>query len=425
MATQQITNRQVTDDTLTNAKINSAAAIASTKLAAFSANRDAGGFKLTNLANATASTDAVTKGQLDSAVVAAQSGFQFKDAARVASTANVGGTYTATGGTGGTGSFAAMPNSIDGQTLVADDRVLLKNQTTGAQNGLYKVLTPGTGSDGTWERASDADATGELKDGTFVPIAQGTANADTLWVQTATIASLGGATGTALVFTKFEAGVTYAADGTTLSLTGSTFSITPLGVGTASLAATSVTLAKMAADSVDASKIVDGSVGAAELASNAVTTIKILDANVTTAKIADNNVTTAKILDANVTLAKLAANSVDASKIVDLSVGSAELAANSVITTKILDANVTTAKLANNAVTGAKISFIAQTVTGTPNNVLTTFTTSAAADAASLIVWIRGVRQRPVTDFTYSGSTITFTTAPDTLDDIAVFGIVA
>jgi hypothetical protein len=64
---------------------------------------------------------------------------------RVATTANVA---TLSGG---------APLVVDGVTLVTGDRVLVWNQSTASQNGIYKVTTPGTGSDGTWTRDADFD----------------------------------------------------------------------------------------------------------------------------------------------------------------------------------------------------------------------------------------------------------------------------
>jgi hypothetical protein len=116
-------------------------------------------------------------------------------------------------------------------------------------------------------------------------------------------------------------------------------------VGTLELAAGSVTLAKMAADSVDASKIVDLSVGTAELAAASVTLAKLAADSVDASKIVDLSVGTAELAAGSVTLAKMATDSVDASKIVDLSVGTAELAA----------ASVTLAKMASDSVDASKI----------------------------------------------------------------------
>ncbi|MEW6309947.1 MAG: phage tail protein [Pseudomonadota bacterium] len=65
--------------------------------------------------------------------------------------------------------------TIDNIVLVAGDRVLVKNQAAGAENGIYVAST------GAWARAADADAAIEVTPGLFVAVEQGTANADSIW----------------------------------------------------------------------------------------------------------------------------------------------------------------------------------------------------------------------------------------------------
>jgi hypothetical protein len=65
--------------------------------------------------------------------------------------------------------------SIDGVAVVAGDRVLVKNQATGSQNGIYVA------ANGAWSRAADADAILEVTPGLFVHVEQGTAGADSVW----------------------------------------------------------------------------------------------------------------------------------------------------------------------------------------------------------------------------------------------------
>jgi hypothetical protein len=109
-------------------------------------------------------------------------GLDTKTPCRVASTANLNGTYLA-GVLTNAGTLAAL--SIDGVSVATNDRVLLKDQTTGANNGLYVVTTVGSGAVA-WvlTRSSDADATGELVEGNYTIIEEGTANAGTLWILT-------------------------------------------------------------------------------------------------------------------------------------------------------------------------------------------------------------------------------------------------
>ena len=75
----------------------------------------------------------------------------------------------------------SAPSTVDGITLVANDRVLVTGQTTGSQNGLYYVSTLGTGSNGTWTRSSDGNVTGEILAGLIVMVTEGTTYADTQW----------------------------------------------------------------------------------------------------------------------------------------------------------------------------------------------------------------------------------------------------
>lgn len=65
--------------------------------------------------------------------------------------------------------------TIDGIALVAGDRVLVKNQATGSQNGIYVAAS------GAWSRSADADASLEVTPGMLVPVEQGAVNGDSVW----------------------------------------------------------------------------------------------------------------------------------------------------------------------------------------------------------------------------------------------------
>lgn len=86
----------------------------------------------------------------------------FKESCRVATTANL----------------AALSGllTIDGVTLNAGDRVLVKSQSTGSQNGIYVAAS------GAWTRATDADSGAELSSGALIPVTEGTTNGDILWI---------------------------------------------------------------------------------------------------------------------------------------------------------------------------------------------------------------------------------------------------
>ncbi len=109
-------------------------------------------------------------------------GLDVKKSVRVATTTNLGATYSNGAGTL-TNSGAQAAIAVDGITLVAQDRVLVKNQTSALQNGFYKVTTVGNGSTN-WvlTRTPDADAASELTAGAFTFAEEGTLNGDNGYV---------------------------------------------------------------------------------------------------------------------------------------------------------------------------------------------------------------------------------------------------
>jgi hypothetical protein len=161
--------------------------------------------RITNLATPTAATDAANKGYVDAAV----EGLSWKQAVRVATTANItlSGTQT-----------------IDGVGVVANDRVLVKNQSTGAQNGIYVVAA------GAWSRSADADAAEELR-GAAVLVREGTTQADSKWLMTTDGTITLGTT--ALTWTQYSTGggSSYFA-AAPITLSGTTFGLS-FGAGLA------------------------------------------------------------------------------------------------------------------------------------------------------------------------------------------------
>jgi hypothetical protein len=140
---------------------------------------DVNSSKITSVSLPTAATDAATKGYVDSVA----NGLDVKASVRYATTANVAGTYSNGAGTITAGSNGAF--SIDGQVPTAGDRILLKNQSTTTQNGIYTVTTVGSGSAAyVLTRTPDADAASEITGGAFVFVEEGTANADNGYVFT-------------------------------------------------------------------------------------------------------------------------------------------------------------------------------------------------------------------------------------------------
>ena len=155
-----------------------------------------GSQKITGLADPTAAQDAATKAYVD----AAAQGIDHKQSVIAATTANItlSGTQT-----------------IDGVAVVAGNRVLVKNQSTTSQNGIYDVAA------GAWTRSTDMDAWSEVPSA-FTFVEQGTSQADTSWVCTA---DQGGTLGTtAITWVQFGSASAYTA-GNGLQLAGNTFSV--------------------------------------------------------------------------------------------------------------------------------------------------------------------------------------------------------
>lgn len=139
--------------------------------------------KIIGLSDGTDPQDAITKAQLDAAV----QGWKWKDPVRAATTANV----TLSG-----------EQTIDGVSVVAGDRLLVKNQSTGSANGIYLV------SAGAWSRAADFDAASEVV-GAAVFVSEGTANGNSQWTMTTDGPVTIGAT--ALVWAQVGGGASYSA----------------------------------------------------------------------------------------------------------------------------------------------------------------------------------------------------------------------
>ena len=160
----------------------------------------AGGFKITNLGSPDNSTDAATKGYVD----AVSEGLHIHESARVAIQGNIS---IANGLENG--------DTAGGVTLATGDRVLVKDQTNAAENGIYVVQVSGQAL-----RATDFDTATEIDSGDFVFVTSGT-YANTGWVQTLKPATIGT---DPLSFTQFSGAGTFTA-GNGLSLDGSVFSI--------------------------------------------------------------------------------------------------------------------------------------------------------------------------------------------------------
>ena len=178
--------------------------------------------RVENLLDPVAPGDAATKSYVDGLVV---SGVYWKQPVRVATTANI----TLSG-----------EQTIDG-VLTSADRVLVKNQATGSENGIYVSAA------GAWARAADADSDAEVTAGIAAWVNEGTAAGDTGWTLTTDDPITLGAT--ALTFTQFSGG------GGVSEVTGSA-PITSSGGGTPDIAITAATTgAAGSMSSADKSKL--------------------------------------------------------------------------------------------------------------------------------------------------------------------------
>jgi len=147
-------------------------------------------------------------------------GLDTKPSTRVATTANLAASYS--NGTDGVGAtLTASSNgalSIDGVSPTTNDRILVKDQSTAAQNGIYVVTTVGDGSNPfVLTRATPEDQPSELTGGSFVFVEEGTANGDNGYVFTHTGAPTFGTT--ALDVAQFS-GAGQITAGAALSKTG-------------------------------------------------------------------------------------------------------------------------------------------------------------------------------------------------------------
>ena len=368
----QIVGNQIKDSAVSNSKIaNSTIQPAKLDLSQVFAF----GVLPTLSADPTADNQVVRKSYVDSKI----NGLSWKSACRVKATGNV--------------DISSAPAAIDGVTLASDDRILLDQQSTGSEDGIYVFA----GSGSALTRAADADAFGELQDGAAVFIKEGSTFESNAYQQSATLTNFGGQDW--ILFSATGGG--RQADGTKgMDLTGNTFSVKIdnssvgfNGSGQLEIKAAGITDAMVSSGTLSNAKLQNSAItltagagltgggsaalgGSSTLAvqagsSNTIAVsgsgIDVADASLQAAKLASNSVTTNKVADANITLAKLQAmdqarimvgNSSNRPAFVQVSgdatladSGALSLNSNAVATATIQDSAVTNAKLASSAVT--------------------------------------------------------------------------
>lgn len=161
---------------------------------------DMNSHKVTNVTDPSSAQDAATKAYVDALI----QGLKWKNPVRVATTAN-----------GTLASAYENGDTVDGVVLATGDRILLKNQTTQTENGIYTVNASGAPT-----RATDADVGSEIVQ-SAVLVLEGTVNANQAFVNTNTSITIGS---TNITFVQFS-GLADITAGTGLQKSGNTLSV--------------------------------------------------------------------------------------------------------------------------------------------------------------------------------------------------------
>lgn len=230
--TQTLTNKTISgsNNTLTNianaSLTNSSVTVGTTAIALGASSLTLGG--LTSVAvtqDPTSALQLATKQYVD----AVAEGLHIHESCAAATPATLasitGGTVTYNNGTAGVGATLTLSVALtvlDGYTLLNGNRVLVKNEATQANNGIYTWATGGT----VLTRATDFDTAAEMASGDFTFVSYGTLYASTGWVQTDQVTVVGTSP---VTWIQFSGAGAYTA-GTGLTLTGTQFSITNTAV---------------------------------------------------------------------------------------------------------------------------------------------------------------------------------------------------